>query len=107
MIDVQAGVTDAEAAGETKPGDPSHAAADRACHAPFREALGKAESGLASGLVRALDRAAEAHAELMATAGLDGERPDGWEDRAERLVEYRRRLATEVLGPLRVAFEDR
>lgn len=83
----------------------AHAAADRACHEPFREALAAAESRLTTGFVNPLKSAAAVHAELTTDAGLGGQRPTQWEDRAERLVEYRRRLAAEVLGPIRTSFK--
>ena len=78
--------------------------AEAACHDPLREALDDIESKLSTRLVHVLEGCREVHAELMAEAGLDGEPPEGLEERSQRLLAYRRRLAGEVLSPIRLAF---
>lgn len=81
-------------------------ALDAACHAAFHEAWRSLQQSLAGGVVGALERGRSAHDALVAAADLDGDPPAEWEVRAERLLEYRRGLADEVLEPLRDAFVD-
>ena len=83
--------------------DAQTAAAD-ACHAPFRQALESIHDGLAKGLLDKVEAAANAHADLVAETDLHGNEPEAWEDRSKRLVDYRRRLAAEVLEPIRRSF---
>lgn len=75
-----------------------------ACHVPFEEALDAIESNLSGGVIHVLRRGREVHGALLAEVGLDGAGPDAWEDRAEALLEYRRRVLGEVLTPLRLVF---
>lgn len=78
---------------------------DQACHAPFRSALESVHEGLSTSLLQQIEVAAKAHADLVAETGLDSDEPDTWEERSERLVDYRRRLTAEVLEPIRKSFE--
>jgi len=88
---------------DARPGDPTSRAVS-ACHEPFHEALEVVESRLSTGVVAALENAREVHGELVTTAGLAGEAPSTWEERSEALLQYRRRLAADVLGPIRTTF---
>ncbi len=78
-------------------------ATDEACHAPFRKAIEAIHDKLSAGLLQTVEGASNAHATLVAETGLHAEEPEAWEDRSERLVDYRRRLAAEVLEPIRKA----
>lgn len=80
------------------------AVAEDACHGPFQAALASIRQSLTKGVLGSLQRAVKSHAELVAAAGLQDDAPDSWEERSERLVVYRRELATEVLEPLRSSF---
>lgn len=77
----------------------------RACHDPFRSALDELESWLSTGILGALRRGHEVHRGLVADVDLEGPLPDEWEVRAERLLDYRRRLSSDILGPMREAFQ--
>lgn len=87
----------------TMPPD-AKAATDEACHGPFRHALEVIHDGLSTNLVDKVEAAAKTHADLMVEMDLHGNEPEAWEDRSERLVEYRRRLTAEVLEPIRRCF---
>lgn len=78
----------------------------RACHDPIRSALDEIESRLSTGILGALRRGRELHRELIAEVDLEGPPPDGWEDRSERLLAYRRRLSADVLEPMLAAFRS-
>ena len=78
--------------------------AEAACHTPLRQAIDDIESKLSSRLLHVLEGSREVHAGLMVEAGLDGDAPEELEERSQRLLAYRRRLAGEVLSPLRLAF---
>lgn len=80
-------------------------ALDEACHGAFDGAWTGLRETLARGVVGALERGREAHRTIVATAGLEGDAPAEWEERAERLLAYRRSLADEVLEPLRDSFD--
>ena len=75
-----------------------------ACHLPVEGALDAIESKLSGGVIHVLQRRREIHGALLDELGLDVSGPDTWEDRAEALVEYRRRVLGEVLTPLRLVF---
>lgn len=77
---------------------------ERACHDPFRAALERIETRLSSGILGALRRGHEGHHALITEVGLRDAAPDAWDVRAERLLDYRRRLSAEILNPMLVAF---
>lgn len=74
------------------------------CHGPFREALGAVEEQLDEGIMTAVDDGRRAHREIASRIGLNDEAPPDWGERAERLLEYRRHLVSEVLAPLQASF---
>ncbi|NNF14136.1 MAG: hypothetical protein HKN72_12980 [Gemmatimonadetes bacterium] len=82
----------------------AHDATDGACHGPFREAIGSIGERLSGGLPERIGAAAKAHSDLMEETGLHNDPPEAWDERSERLLDYRRRLAAEVLEPIRKAF---
>jgi hypothetical protein len=82
------------------------AAAAAACIEPFDQAWTALDATL-DGVVLDVVRSGIAHhREVMTSQGLDGEPPQEWKVRAERLLEYRRTVETELLTPLRTLFTD-
>jgi hypothetical protein len=80
-------------------------ALDTACHAAFDNAWTGLQERISAGVIGALERGREAHHGIVATVGLEDDAPTEWEERAERLLEYRRSLADEVLEPIRDSFD--
>lgn len=80
------------------------ALADRACHGPFREALTAVDERLRSGILSTLEGSLEAHRDLIESVGLQGDAPEDWGERNERLLEYRKRLSSDVLEAMRSPF---
>ncbi|MDH3270106.1 MAG: hypothetical protein OEN56_02165 [Gemmatimonadota bacterium] len=77
-----------------------------ACHEPFRSAISAIETHITGAVVEALRQAETTHTRLVAEAMLDGESPADWETRADLLGNYRRRVASDVLGPMRAALRE-
>lgn len=86
--------------------DPAFTEVDEACHGPLVAAWGDLENRLVSGPVAALERAKEAHLDLVREAGLDEDAPERSEDRIERIVAYRRGLASNVVEPMSLSFQQ-
>jgi hypothetical protein len=79
---------------------------DTACHEAFHTAWRELEVELVADVVAAVERSRENHVGLVVAAGLANDAPPEWDTRAERLLDYRRGLAAEMLEILAVAFGD-
>jgi len=90
-----------KADGAPSPGETAAAA----CHEPFADAWTRLESEQGQPVVAALRAATARHAELITELGLERDPPASWTERAEQLLEYRRSVDTDMLDPLRDAFE--
>ncbi|MDH3205860.1 MAG: hypothetical protein OEO79_04570 [Gemmatimonadota bacterium] len=83
--------------------EPSKAAAV-ACHEPFHEAWTELGGSLEHGVMAVVRAGTERHREVIQAQGLDQDPPSEWKVRAERLLEYRRVLDADLLGPLHGLF---
>jgi hypothetical protein len=77
-----------------------------ASHEPWAGAWAELDERMTRSLIEPLRRGLAEHREAMAAAGLDGEAPDEWSVRADRLLEYRRAVGAALLEPLLSRFEE-
>jgi len=71
-----------------------------ACHEPFVTALDTIERQVRSGVLGAIDNGRERHAVIVTETRLADDPPEEWEERSARLLDYRRRVSSEVLEPI-------
>lgn len=76
-----------------------------ACHEPIRTAWAELDERLRQAAFDRLRSGARSHRDLISSVGLDGEPPEEWQVRSERLLEYRRGVDAELVEPLRTLFE--
>jgi len=76
-----------------------------ASHQPWDDAWAELDERIARSVIEPLRQGLAEHQAAVAAAGLEGDPPEEWEVRSDRLLEYRRAVGAALLEPLITRFE--
>lgn len=77
-----------------------------ACHGPWESAWAALDERLDERLIAPLREGLQTHRAAVSAAGLADDPPEEWSERADRLLEYRRAVASGLLEPIAEALEE-